>query len=350
MTYLPAKWWRYLEWALHLLLLLLYFGSLNVAWDQDWLVMAGRRKLVHPVAALAFPLAFYLNALWLIPQYLQPRRWLAYGIGVLLVILGLEIGRSALFAGMASGSNAWSGSFREELFRFGIFGVQESVLLGFLASWAYRFTWGWLRNLGQIERLKAEKNAVELAFLKSQVDPHFLFNTLNSLYALALEENGERTADSIAKLGGLMRYSLHDARAERIVLAKELDYIRSYIELQELRLSERNQVKLHIAGGAEERRELTIAPLLLIPFIENAFKYGVSPREESRIEIHLAIVENTLYMDVKNTIVRVASEKGGLGLKNVRNRLALLYPERHRLEWGPAEGQYFVHLEIDLSV
>jgi len=207
----------------------------------------------------------------------------------------------------------------------------------------------WWKQKNDITLLQKEKSVAELNSLKQQVNPHFLFNTLNSLYALGIEENGEKTADGIAKLGTLMRYNLHDAQVDQIALSKEVDYIKKYIELQELRLTDKNKISIQIDEIGMDKK--TIAPMLLIPFIENAFKYGVSPSEATTIDLNISLKKDTLVLQLFNTIIKNRQQKNGngIGISNTRQRLAKLYPEKYELIIEETAEEFEVHLEIELK-
>ncbi len=337
---------QYGELLLHLLVLLSYFLTINVQWTKDWSDWAMHKNGIRPISALVFPLVFYLNAFWLVPQYLKKQRWLQYGLLVSALALVLEVGRSLLFAYLdTSSKTTFSSEFLNYKHAF------DAIGNGILLSFAYVMVKDWMVNRNLIERLRAEKLEAELAFLKSQVDPHFLFNTLNSLYSLALEENSDHTADGIAKLGTLMRYNLHDSKAEFILLSKEIDYIKKYIELQELRTTPQNEISL--TSGIEETtyRNIKIAPMLLISFVENAFKYGISPTEKTFIKIDFTLNADRLKMQIQNSIIANAQEKdsGGVGLQNVKKRLQLIYPERHQLFYEKRQNTFYVTLEINLK-
>ena len=175
---------------------------------------------------------------------------------------------------------------------------------------------------------QAEKDRfnAEIAYLKAQINPHFLFNTLNGIYALALQKSND-TASAVVKLSNMMRYVLTEASAEWVSLDKELEYLKNYIELQHLRFGNSLQLNLSITGDASGKQ---IAPMLIIPLIENAFKYGVSPEELSEITLHISIEQTQINFTVVNKKVNVrVVEKTGLGLQNVRQRLALIYPNLH---------------------
>ena len=198
------------------------------------------------------------------------------------------------------------------------------------------------------KQTEKEKLAAELAYLKSQINPHFLFNTLNSIYSLALKKSDE-TANAIVKLSGMMRYNITDAQLDFIEISKEVEYISSYIALQKLRIGETAIVKLEIIGNQNDQ---VIAPLLLIPFIENAIKYGVNPETDSVISIQIEILNDSIVLMVKNKIVPVHlmdNSKTGTGIDNVMRRLELMYPGAYDLKIDQTEKEYQVNLKIKIK-
>jgi two-component system, LytTR family, sensor kinase len=199
------------------------------------------------------------------------------------------------------------------------------------------------------ERMKMkiieEKNTMELAFLKSQINPHFLFNTLNNLYGLSLSEP-DKTPDAIVKLSEMMRYMLYESNAERVPLDKEISYLKSYIELQKLRYFGTTYIDFKINGQFKHQ---LIAPLLLISFVENAFKHGDVFDAEYPLSMTLSFDDKNLVFDVKNKIHNKNKEEvGGFGVQNVERRLALLYPNKHKLISKTNKNIFESHLEIDL--
>lgn len=178
-------------------------------------------------------------------------------------------------------------------------------------------------------RAEEEKLHAELAYLKAQINPHFLFNTLNSIYAMALGRS-EQTAGAIVRLSSMMRYVLVEAGKEKVPLESELAYLTDYIQLQQTRFEGSLKVVFEIKGWPEGRQ---IYPLLLIPFVENAFKYGVNPETPSAIGIGIDVGDHGLQLRVTNNKVAVVpnDSPGGLGISNTRRRLQLLYPGRHSL-------------------
>jgi sensor histidine kinase YesM len=286
---------------------------------------------------LTFPLVFLVHTYTLLPLLAQKRRWVAYGALVVALQLLLEGLRCAF-------------SEQESARWFGDQNTSWAFILAVILSWLYVSVRDWVVHVGVIERLKSEKLQTELDFLKVQIDPHFLFNTLNSIYALALEENSPKTADSIIQLSSLMRYNLHDSNRERIRIEKEIDYIEKFIALQMLRLNENNEVEVRIETDPKSSAQTEIAPLLLIPFIENVFKYGVSPSKATRMRIHLNVKPDEIELNTENDVVESSSGAGsnGVGLSNVRNRLELLYPGQFVLSARQEGGRYYTHLKIQL--
>lgn len=197
------------------------------------------------------------------------------------------------------------------------------------------------------------QKTTQLDTLRSQVNPHFLFNALNTLYAVALKESSEKTADGIQKLGDMMRFMLHENNQERIPLRKEIEYLHNFLDLQRMRLDEAHEIEIRV-NIQEPERDMYLAPMLLNPFVENAFKHGISLRQPSWIFITLTLDATKLYFKVHNSLHRKMGddpEKNGpgIGLDNVRKRLDLLYPNRHTLDIQATETDYFVSLVLEIQ-
>lgn len=197
------------------------------------------------------------------------------------------------------------------------------------------------------------KSTADLDFLRSQINPHFLFNAMNTLYGTALQEQAERTSEGIQKLSEMMRFMLQENMQDEILLNREMDYLKNYISLQQLRTQASPDIRIE-TELEEHISALKIAPMLLIPFVENAFKHGISLREPSHIRIAMHTTHQTLYFDVSNSIHLKPDndpEKihSGIGLENVRQRLQLLYPQQHDLTIRETGREYFVHLTILLQ-
>lgn len=213
-----------------------------------------------------------------------------------------------------------------------------AVLISFMISWF------------ETQKLKDElinqQQAGELALLRSQVNPHFLFNTLNNIYSLVYRKSEDAPA-AVMKLSSIMRYVLYDATSDKVPLEKEVEYLKSFIELQKLRIKHPDFVSLSIEGNIDSR---TIAPMLLIPFVENAFKHG-SKNHEPGIFIRLKTEQDWLRFEVINyirkTTVAPVQQASGIGLANIRRRLDLLYPDKYQLIIKQDEEKYRINLEIE---
>lgn len=214
------------------------------------------------------------------------------------------------------------------------------TLAGFLLAIVLRVNNRWRET--EQQRLQTE-----LSYLKAQINPHFLFNTLNSLYALALIES-PATADALVKLSSFLRYVIQESQKEYVSLQNELDYIEHYIALQRLRLGDTATILFSCTGQPLGKQ---IAPLLLISFIENACKYGVSPEEPSTINISIQLLGTDLHCHIQNQKVRVfqpTAVASGIGLANTRSRLQHLYPKRHQLSIQDLPDCFIVDLQLTL--
>lgn len=194
------------------------------------------------------------------------------------------------------------------------------------------------------EAILAQQNRAELALLKSQISPHFLFNILNSLYALSLK-TAKETPDVILKLADILRYSLYETQEREITISQEIHILETYIAIEQLRIPANARVSFQYVGGKDS---IKIAPMLLLPLIENAFKHGVdSTIDDSYIEAHLYCDDNNLRFECKNSYKEKATKDiGGIGIENIRKRLQLLYPSRHVIQIKKEEATFSVTLEI----
>jgi hypothetical protein len=226
--------------------------------------------------------------------------------------------------------------------------LQPILLFAFLVimgiSLAYFFLKQWAKS--ELMQLSTENK-----FLRSQVNPHFLFNTLNNLFSMAQAKENDELADGISKLSGMMRYMLYDSNAESVLLSTEITYLEECITLNKLRYEEKEViVKFDHPARANT---ISIAPMLFITFVENAFKHGVAIGETNTITINMNISGPNLIFTCENAnqnaVSKMALEKSGIGLENVKRRLELLYPGKHNLLILDTAEKYFVHLEIDLK-
>ncbi|MDP4263487.1 MAG: histidine kinase [Bacteroidota bacterium] len=209
-----------------------------------------------------------------------------------------------------------------------------------------RLAFSFIRNQNEKKALENANLNAEVDFLRSQINPHFLFNTLNSIYSQA-HNKSENTEYSILKLSELLRYVLYDSGDNKVELTKDIQYINNYIDLQRMRLSSKITINYNVSGQLQGHM---IAPLLLMTFIENAFKHGISYAHSSVINIQIRVFEETLTLLVSNPVVETNSfAPGGLGLKNVTRRLDLLYPGKFLLDIQHNDYLHVVNLKLDLK-
>ncbi|SEP05947.1 sensor histidine kinase [Mucilaginibacter sp. OK283] len=203
----------------------------------------------------------------------------------------------------------------------------------------------WQLTEQMVIRAEAEKTHAELSFLKAQINPHFLFNTLNNIYALSVTDS-EHTSESIMKLSNIMRYVTDEVTEDFVLLQSEIDCINDYIDLQKLRLGKKTKLDFNFNGDMAQKK---VPPLVLMTFIENVFKYGVSKHEPSVISINIKVTEDKILFTCENTIFdnRPASSRKGIGITNTRQRLQHIYPGRHRLNISQEAAMFRVELEID---
>ncbi len=294
-------------------------------------------------------LFFYLNYFVLIPRIYFTRKYFLYFIMLLAAMWLIAWLPGSLFNGRppepphADMDMPRPPSFDRGPGNFFFARINHNIFL-FLAV---AFLSLLLRIRNRWQQSEKERLDAELSYLKAQINPHFLFNTLNSIYSLAIQKS-DSTPEAVQKLSSMMRYILAESNNDFVPLHKELDYIRNYIDLQQLRFG--NELKLNYSIWGNEKNK-KIAPLILISFIENAFKYGINAEEDTNIKIVINIYEQRLEMFVSNNKVTVQvneEDKSGIGLENTSSRLELVYPYSHKLLIQEDEKQFTVNLSIDL--
>ncbi|MEJ8800457.1 sensor histidine kinase [Pontibacter sp. H249] len=282
----------------------------------------------------------------LIPRFLLKGRYAYFIAGLVLAILGMGttcalvslnvVGPYRQMTSMAAFYYALMGGLRGGL-----------TITGFAG--AIKLAKHWYTKERQNQLLESEKLKAELQILKSQVHPHFLFNTLNNLYSLTLEQS-VKAPEVVVKLSGLLRFMLYECNVPLVSLEKEIRFIKNYIELEKLRYGDRLDLSFSITGNPDGK---LIAPLLLIPFLENSFKHGASEKlDQAWISIELHVLENKLRFKVLNAVPEAqapAPGKHGIGLKNVQKRLQLLYPGQHKLKLLHEHEIFMVSLSLNLE-
>ena len=271
----------------------------------------------------------WVNHFLLIPYFLDKKRYFLY---VILLIGGL-LAFSYIRANSLSGVS--------KVFFFLLYTTGAGM-----AAFLFRRNLIIQKRTHEKEKLQRE---MELNYLKEQVNPHFLFNSLNSIYALARQQSPE-TPDVVMQLSELMRYQLESSKKDTVFLKEELEFIENYLLLEEKRLSNRSTIEFSIEGDVSK---LKISPMLLIPFVENAIKHGAqSTNEQSTISACATVKDSMLHFKICNSKPsnHTVSKREGFGLENVRRRLKLLYPNSHTLEINDTEKAYNVNLSVDFNV
>ncbi len=295
-------------------------------------------------------LFFYLNYLVLLSALFFKKKYFLFTLSViacfaLIIILpNLPFGgeNPHLFPNDQSKKHPFPAPhFHHHHMRFFIHDL-KARFIGFLLVLTFSFL---LKISMRLKQAEKEKLNAELFYLKAQINPHFLFNTLNSIYALAINKSDE-TPTAIVKLSGMMRYVLSESDQHFIPLEKEINYVSDFIELQKLRFENTVMVNYFLNGSTEGKQ---IAPLILITFIENAFKHGVNPEENSRIAISISITLHEIHLKVHNNKVHHASVENatkGMGIDNAIARIQLLYPGKHELIIDDKPDYFSVKLTI----
>jgi len=312
------------------------FNSLDPASDVKYLL------LCFTISSVLL-ITFYLNFYFLIPKFLFARKgWLYFIILLLMIaVVFFLLGVIFIFSDFSAEALAKMSPAIEKIIPVIIINAISLWLLAIVTS----VLWAFYNRLKQTE---TEKLSAQIASLKSQINPHFLFNTLNNIYATAIDTS-PKAADMVDKLSEMMRYTMRDTQQDFVLLEDELNYISNYIELQRLRLDKSVKLEYYCP---EDIPVLQIAPMLLIPFIENAFKHGVNSEQKSSIRIEITINKTEFQLSVVNNKVSVQrniSERSGLGIENTRHRLNLIYPSKHLLVINDTEKQFQVSLYIHLQ-
>jgi len=296
------------------------------------------------LAGLIHLTLFYVNAYYLFPKFFNRRIWWLYVLlSVILVGASLAL-KTVMLHGLFPEIPTTAATNR----------IVFAPSFGFyVASIVYRKILNNIHRERQQKEERAERLATELKFLRSQINPHFLFNTLTNLVSLARKKS-ELLEPALIQLSDLMRYMLYDTQGRRVPLSKEITYLRNYIGLQQLRFEENIDVSTAIELPPDTEPQYLIEPMLLIPFVENAFKHGTSHLEHPEIIVRLSEQQGQLVFNVRNRIAPPSVETSkdrdsGIGLANVKKRLDLLYRDAYRLDIDERDGWYEVTLKLILS-
>ncbi len=330
-----------LFWLAHLVFYATLYGSFQENYRQTFF-----EELIYFPGKIAFT---YFTMYFLLPRYLLPGRYWAFAIGFLI---------ASLIAGVVQRYVAYNFHYplyypqylSDPFFYF------PKIVKMFVSIYPVTFTAAtikllkyWYTNQKAQQILKEEKLQAELKFLKTQIHPHFLFNTLNNLYALTLKKS-ERAPDMVLKLSELINYMLYECTSDEVPLEKEIKFIQNYIDIEKMRYGDKLDVDVRITGGINT---CTIAPLILLPFVENCFKHGASEElQQSWVKVSIDAQEHVILVKVENNKANGNghARKEGIGIQNVKRRLDLLYPNQYELKIMNGEETFLVVLTINQKV
>ncbi len=328
-------------WTIYLLLLALVFALITIQVKKN-----SNYPIYFPLIILFFLpnlLAFYSSYFYLFPKFLKTKKIVPlFIIGTIFCLI------SAAFCGLLS---TYFYGFDQRIFietnTFIIFIINMSVIAAIHAVIALiiRGFITWFDEIKLKEELANKNYEIELSLIKSQLNPHFLFNTINNIDVL-ISKDSAKASEYLNKLSGILRYMLYETKAEKISLVEELNYIEKYLELQKIRTTNPNYVNFEVIGKANN---LQIAPMIFFPFIENAFKHTENNKNSNSINIKISISENAINFDCTNTYqpkLNKQQDFGGLGNELIKKRLEMLYSKNHLLEIVDNNSVYKIKLTL----
>ncbi|MCE4565137.1 histidine kinase [Maribellus sp. CM-23] len=324
----------------------LFFWCLSFLVLMNVLKVSAEVKTIDLIYAAIFHIPIvavvYINLRLLFPFFLEKGKYLLYSLLILsLIALGSGF-YLVLF-------NKWVDYFFEGYYFIAFYGFWDISLyfaVYLVATSLLRLARGWFR----LQEIETERNKAELKALRSQINPHFLFNSLNSIYSLS-RKNSKEVPEKIVQLSDLLRHIIYDSDRDFIPLEKEMEMIRNYITLQNLRTDEQHKINLQVDG---EEKEKMIAPMIILPFVENSFKHGLKGGSDNAfVNILLTISDHKLDLEIANSKGKSANDTDlryqGIGIENVRKRLEMLYPGKHKLKITETEQTFTVDLQIEIN-
>jgi sensor histidine kinase YesM len=329
------KWRHLIAWTA------LYFGWYYFRY-QDY--PSGTAWWVTLVKVVDLAAMVYLTNYLLIPFLLYRKRYVAFGLIFLVMVFGCSLGKMYVEEWVMHRPHMFSiwNQFKVR--------VYDNVIPHFLlvsTGAAFKLMRDYAGSQKKLLEITREKSQAELNFLRSQVNPHVVFNSLNAIYFLIDKENaGARGA--LLQFSDLLRYQLYDCNAEWVAIEKEVRYLEDYIRLQRLRRDQQYEIQMEVS---ETVKDFPITPLILIPFVENAFKHiSHDGNRRNFVNIRMERENGSFYFEVENSkdMGSGKKEEGGIGLNNVRRRLMLLYPARHALKISGNDATFKVELKLDL--
>lgn len=335
-------WGHVLFWVVHWLVLSLYGGLYDRDFGTTTLFNLSGLPLIIPIS--------YVFVYGILPLYFQ-RRWILFGVLTVVAFVGMVLLKRVYlqyvqFPWLYTGSD-YTFMFFNWYQMMGYL-VQMAVTVGLMAGLKYYRDWR--RTKDRMETLSAEKRAAELSFLKAQVHPHFLFNTLNSIYYEVLRKS-DVAPDLIIRLSDLLRFTLYECKDPWIPIRKEVELIKNYVALEQHRYGERLSVTFSVEGETER----LIPPLICFSLVENAFKHGTSQnKDRSHIQIQMVVTEDRLRMEVNNPVAMalqadVLGASKGIGMRNITQQLGLIFGQDYVLKTEVRGERFLSILEMPLS-
>lgn len=326
------------DFAISLLVAVLYIFSeivVSFSWSKSIETLVFTSNYILLVAFINY---------WLVPRYFHQGKYLVFFILAFLVIILSGIIEEGLVEPIFYPDSRGAEGATIRSIRF-VVSELFPIAAGFFC---FKIIWDYRTEQNRMDRLARENVENELKFLKSQINPHVLFNNLNNIYSYSLDRSS-KVPDMILKLSNTMRYMLYECDEAYVPLAKEIEYLDNYIELQKIQLEDRGEVDFRLIGNPAGYR---IAPLLLIAFVENCFKHSMATQIKGiKIKIEIRIIEGLFDFRAENNFAPtkdLEKKEGGVGLSNVMKRLELLYKDKYELNVQEADTNYWVNLRLQL--
>lgn len=323
----------------HLLFWIVYsiIYSITFRWSENWLDGFIDSSILLSLHALVS----YFNLYYLVPRYLFTKSYLLYLLALLLSIISicfpLAITAHLVINNKDLQSLVWSSAF--------LFFLSLSILFSVVVTMVLKFIKQWYKDQKSQKELQQIQLQTELKFLKAQINPHFLFNSLNNLYALTLKKS-DLAPTVVLRLSDILRYILYESNQGQVSVLKEIQHILDYVEIEKLRLG--NAVKIEVEVD-ENIKDQNIEPMLLLTLVENAFKHSENVISSERyVKIKMVAIETGFNFLIENSFnpSKKSQEMGGIGLQNIKKRLSLTYPGKHELVSSISESVYQVDLKI----
>ncbi len=331
------KWvYHSLFWLVFLFLLMAIEGTAQGFW------FTLSNELIN---VLIYAIIVYFNVLYLIPNYLSDKKIFTYlGLLILSIIIITPLKVIIFYFKFHDQPELQNFLIAEQNWYFlsNFVVAISSTIVSIISDWG--------QHQRERQELQTQTMQSELRFLRSQINPHFLFNTLNSLYALTLKKS-DKAPEIVIKLSEMMRYMLYECNEKEVFLSKEVNYIRNYLDLEKLRHGKTMEIKFDVVGNISNQK---IAPLMFMPFLENSFKHGINNHlEQGFVNIKMNVDGQNIHFNIENSKAdalpsQTHKRSGGIGLVNIRRRLNIIYPDHHTLDINDNPRSYEVDLILDL--